>query len=113
MVDAKCDASCDLSVICAADCPAPSVTASVMGAADPATATKLEELLRADLPAVLALRAHFEAEASATTTVTGNLVSITDIKTACIPMVLSEAAGAAAEIVAGFQAAEDVVATVR
>ncbi|MDF2695360.1 MAG: Tryptophan synthase alpha chain [Labilithrix sp.] len=109
-VDPKCNANCDVSVIAAAECPTPDLTAEVISP-DEVKAAAFSSLIETELPAVLALRAQFEAEASLFGTFAGNLPAITDIKPACIPLLTTAAANAMAEVRAGFEASNDVVTT--
>lgn len=88
-VDAKCDSGCDATVAAKATCPTPTVAVSFQGASDTGAAAKLEAALEADIPAVLALKAHCETEVDDAASFSGNVSSITDIKASCIPPIVS------------------------
>lgn len=101
-VDARCDVSCDAAVIARADCPAPLVTVSTVAAADPTEAAKLKTSLEADLPMVLALDNKCQLEANIAANIaasfSGTVASVTDIKKACIPLLVVTAQNAVSDV---------------
>ena len=113
MVDAKCDGSCDVTVAAGAVCDPPTVAANVTGASNAATAATLKAAIEANLPAIFALRNHFEAETNETSVVGGISVGITDLRPSCIPLVVTAAEAAASDVSAGATATAKVIATVQ
>jgi hypothetical protein len=97
-VDAKCDGGCDAVVVATASCPVTVVTVTSQGAADPATAAKIEAALESDLPAVLTLNERCRLEAQIAASFAGSTSSVTDIKAACIPPVVKAVGSASQDV---------------
>lgn len=97
-VDAKCDANCDGSVQAKATCTPPSFNVVVTGQADANIAGKLIDTLKANFGVILSLKSRFQAVATATASLTGNISAVTDIKVACVPPLVAAAAQAVTDI---------------
>lgn len=112
-VDAKCDADCDVSVAAAAQCTSGPASAAVNGATDAAAAAKLKTAIEANLPDLVGLQAHFEAESRNNGALTAIAESVSDLKVACIPPVVTAAVNAADDVTTGASASADVVAALK
>ena len=113
MVDAKCDASCDVTVAAAAVCDPPTVAANVTGGSNAAAAATLKAAIEANLPAIIALKNHFDAEANESSVVGGVAGGIVDLKVSCIPLVVAAAEAANSEVSAGASATAKVLASLQ
>jgi hypothetical protein len=113
MVDAKCDGACDVTVAAAAVCDPPTVAANVTGGSNASLAATLKAALEANLPALYALRNHYQAEANVASLITGAVDGISDLKPACIVQAGTAAQQATSEIAAGAAATAKVLGTVQ
>jgi hypothetical protein len=111
--DAKCDANCDASVQAKAECTPPTVVVTINGGANAAIAGKLQSTLEAHLPIILLMKARLEGVVAATATFAGDVSAVTDIKPACIPVVVSATATAVNQITISVTASADLVQAVQ
>jgi hypothetical protein len=111
-VDAKCDANCDASVSAKAECTPPAVNVAFSGAANVEAAARLKGTFEANLGVILAFTAKLEAMGKIAVGFTGNVSAVTDIKAACIPVVVAAAGRAVGDVEASASAAGSIVATI-
>jgi hypothetical protein len=97
-----CSAMCDASARAKASCPVPQV------AATGASSSALTATLNAHFGAVLALDARLRGMAQVAGTLTSAMASITDIKPACIPPVVSVVQHSVEQLSAGVEASSDL-----
>jgi hypothetical protein len=111
-VEAKCDANCDASVSAKAECTPPEITVQFSGAANADAAGKLVATLKANLGVVLAFKSRLEGMVAVTGTFKANISAVTDIKAACIPLVVASVGSALTDVAASAQAAGSVAGSV-
>jgi hypothetical protein len=107
-VEAKCDANCDASVSAKAECTPPSITVAFTGAADIQAAGKLQATLEANLGVVLAFKSRLEGMVAISAGFSGNVSAVTDIKAACIPLVVASVGNAVGDVKASFDATASI-----
>lgn len=111
-VDAKCDTACDIRTAVKAACPAPVLSVTTSGSADPAAAALVKSTLESAMPKVIAIKSRSELEANSVSAFAGVVSSVTDIKAACIPPVVKATAEAADDITSTLQSAASIVGTI-
>lgn len=107
-VEAECDANCDASVSAKAECTPPELTVNVTGDAN--AGGKLKAVLEANLGLVASLRGRLEGMAEISGTFVGNINAdlLSDIKVACIPVVIQAVGEAGQDVTASFSATGSV-----
>ncbi len=107
-VEASCEANCDASVSAKAECTPPQLTVNVTGDAN--IGGKLKAVLEANLGAVASLRGRLEGMAALSGTFVGNINAdlLSDIKVACIPVVIQAVGEAGQDVTAAFSATGSV-----
>jgi hypothetical protein len=112
-VDPKCDANCNASVQAKAACRPPVVVVRIVGAADVVAAGRLTSTLEAHLPTAIAIHARLEAVVSATESFAGNVSAVTDIKAACIPLLVSATTTAVEQLTLTVKSSSELVAAIQ
>ena len=110
--DAKCDSDCDVSVAAFAQCVSLPVSVTTTFAADPAAAANLKTTVEANLPMLLGVKAHFELEGKQVAVASAVAERISDLKPACIPVVVSAGADALEDVTTGAGASNDFLGAV-
>ena len=108
-VDATCDSNCDVSVASSADCPTPTISVSITGAADTTAAATVRATLEANLGALLSLKSRLQGMAQLSGLLMGNAGALTDIKPACIPVVVAASTTAVSEVTGTISALATVL----
>lgn len=111
-VEAKCEGNCDASVKAKAECTPPAITIEFTAVANADIAGKLEATLKANLGVVLAFKSRLEGMVSVAGRFSGNIDAVTDIKAACIPMVIASVGNAVSDVQASATATIDIAGAV-
>jgi hypothetical protein len=111
-VEAKCDANCDASVSAKAECTPPSITVAFSGSADIQAAGKLQATLEANLGVILAFKSRLEGMVAVTGSFSANISAVTDIKAACIPVVVLAVGDALGDVSASAQATASIAGSI-
>lgn len=105
-VEAKCEANCDASVKAKAECHPGGIDFSFAGDAD--AAAKLKATLDANFGVISTFSARLDALIKVSASFTANVNGVTDIKAACIPLVIASAVDAVGQVKAAGEATVSV-----